>query len=175
MPNPNFNLLDTATGDRVLNADAISAIMAADPVPGEFSTLETSGDADIGGDTNVTGDVAAMGNISGKYLAGSVGAALTAVGTNRGTALQLAAAVNNVSTALSGTGVTLPLHTDVGEGGIVDIYSNGANAIKVYALNSETIDGTAGATGVTLTNTKRCQYTVIGGNWISAQLGVVSA
>lgn len=114
------------------------------------------------------------GNIAGvTYYLRSVGNALTAVGTNRATALQLAKEVNNVTTAAASTGVLLP----VGIIGMrVTIFNAGANAIQVYATASETIDTVAGSTGVVLTNTKRADYFFTAANtWISAQLGVVSA
>ena len=48
--------------------------------------------------------------------------------------------------------------------------------MQVYALASQTIDGTAGSTGVALTNAKRADYFAVSATaWISAQLGVVSA
>lgn len=119
-----------------------------------------------------TGTVTLL-NSTSAYALSSVGNALTAVGTNRATALQLAKQVNNVTTAASGTGVILPVGVI---GMVITVYNNGANAIKVYASASETIDTVAGATGVTLTDALRCQYTYVAANtWISAQLGVISA
>jgi hypothetical protein len=127
----------------------------------------------ITGNLTVTGSLTVTGNSSSAYALSSVGNALTAVGTNRATALQLAKQVNNVTTAASGTGVILPVGVI---GMVVTVYNNGANAIKVYASASETVDTVAGATGVTLTNALRCQYTFVAANtWISAQLGVISA
>lgn len=106
------------------------------------------------------------------YILRSVGNALTAAGTTRADALQLAAEVNNVTTAGSGTGIILP----VGVVGMrITVFNAGANPIKVYASGSETIDTVAGATGVTLTNAKRCEYFfTVALTWISAQLGVIS-
>jgi hypothetical protein len=106
----------------------------------------------------------------------SVATGLTAAGTNQATALPLTKALNVVATAAASTGVLLPDDTVVGVGGAVTVYNDGANAIKVYATGSDTIDGTAGATGVTLTNAKRCRFVVVSvGAWKSDQLGVVSA
>lgn len=103
----------------------------------------------------------------------SVSNALTAIGTNRATSLALVAQVNNITTALSGTGVTLPTAV---AGMVVIVFNAGANAIKVYGAGSDTIDGAAAATGVTLTNALRAQfYAVASATWVSAQLGVVSA
>lgn len=123
---------------------------------------------------SVTGALSATTTVTAStYFLRSVGNALTAVGTTRADALQLAKEINNVTTAAAGTGVILP----VGSVGMrIVIFNAGANAIKVYGSASETIDGTAGATGVTLTNAKRCEYFFVAANtWISAQLGVVSA
>lgn len=117
-----------------------------------------------------------LGIRTSSYFVGSVGNALTAVGTNRATALALTKQKNNVGTAASGTGVVLPSAATVGVGGWVDIFSGGANAIQVYGAGSDTIDTVAGSTGVPLTNTKRCRYSVdAAATWTSAQWGVVSA
>ena len=117
---------------------------------------------------------------SGNYLAQSVAAALTATGSTRAGALALAAQVNDVTTVAASTGVVLPLGTSVGLCAPILIFNAGANALTVYASGSDTIDTVAGATGVTLTNTKRCLYFPISVSagvsaWISAQLGVISA
>lgn len=122
----------------------------------------------IGGTTPAAGDFT--------YINLSTADALTAVGTNRATALQLASAINVVATAAASTGVALPAAATVGIGGSVIVFNDGANPIQVYAAGSETIDGTAGATGVALANAKRCEYWVTTAvKWKSAQLGVVSA
>jgi hypothetical protein len=108
----------------------------------------------------------------------STAAGLTAAGTTQANALALTKAINVIATAAASTGVALPSAASVGIGGYVVIFNDGANAIKVYGAvgSSDTIDGTAGATGVTLTNAKRCEYFVTAaGVWKSAQLGVVSA
>lgn len=129
----------------------------------------------VGGTTD-DGSTAFQANGNAKstgYFLRSVGNALTATGTTRADALQLAKEVNRLTTVASGTGVILP----VGVIGMrIRIYQSGANPVKVYASASETIDGTAGSTGVTLTNALRCEYEFVAANtWISAQLGVVSA
>ncbi len=126
------------------------------------------------GNTLVAGTLAVSGNATlTTYLLESVGNGLTAAGTTRTDALQLAKQINNVTTAGSGTGVILP----VGAIGMrITVFNAGANAIQVYASASETIDTVAGATGVPLTNTKRADFFFTAANtWISAQLGVVSA
>jgi len=99
--------------------------------------------------------------------------ALTAVGTNRATSLALTAQLNNITSAAASTGVTLQA---AAAGLFIVINHAGANAITVYGAGSDTIDGAAAATGVALTNAKRCIYMCFAAPaWISAQLGVVSA
>lgn len=110
------------------------------------------------------------------YTSVKTAAALTAAGTSRTDALALTSQLNFVATAALNTGVNLPSAATVGIGGYVSVFNAGANPIKVYAPGSDTIDGTAGSTGVTLTNAKRCEFYVsAAATWISAQLGVVSA
>jgi hypothetical protein len=58
--NPNFNLLDTAVGDRVLNAAAVAAIMVAAPAPVAATTLTASGTSVLTGAVSGAGFVAAV-------------------------------------------------------------------------------------------------------------------
>jgi hypothetical protein len=96
-----------------------------------------------------------------------------AAGTTRADALQLSREFTRISSAASGTGVILP--TGV-VGMYVTIYHGGANPVKVYANGSETIDGTAGSTGVTLTNGNACLYVFSAANtWHSFLMGGRSA
>lgn len=100
---------------------------------------------------------------------------LTAVGTTRANALALTSAVNVIGTAAASTGVVLPSAATVGIGGVVRIYNDGANPIKVYSAGSDTIDGVAGTTGVTLTNALRCDFQVTAAlTFKSAKLGTTS-
>src|SRR5438105_5052556 len=140
------------------------------PAAGTFTTV----DGVVG---SVTPAVATVtGLTSSGYIKGSVGNALTAVGSNRATGLQLAKEVNNVTTAATGTGVILPVGV-IGMEILVFADSGiAAASIQIYGSGSETIDTVAGSTGVVLTKAKRCIYKFVAANtWISAQLGVVSA
>src|SRR5438270_883707 len=71
------------------------------PAAGAFTTV----DGILGSVTPAAATV--TGLTSSGYIKGSVAAALTAVGTNRGTGLQLAKEFNYVATAATGTGVIL--------------------------------------------------------------------
>jgi hypothetical protein len=116
--------------------------------------------ATIGGTTPAAGTFT--------YAMTSRGNALTAAGSTRADALQLAATVNNITTAAASTGVILP----VGVVGMeIWVYNNGANSVQVYASASETINGTAGATGVALANAKVAVYHFMAANtWVGATL-----
>jgi hypothetical protein len=123
--------------------------------------------------TPAIGEATGTGITLTGYLKESVANALTATGTDRATALQLSAQINNVTTAAASTGVILPVGV---VGMIIVVFNAGANATQVYASASETIDTVAGSTGVPLTNAKRAMFMFVAANtWISAQLGVVSA
>jgi len=132
------------------------------PEPVNASTISATGAAAIGGNATVSG-----------YILESVANGLTAAGTTRADALQLAKQRNILATVASGTGVILP----VGVVGMrITIFNNGAHAAQVYASGSETIDTVAGSTGVVLTNALRCEYFFDATNtWLSAQLGALSA
>lgn len=119
--------------------------------------------------------VAAILAASPQFLPQSVAPNVTAAGTTAANAFQLTKGINIVNTVAAGAGVILPPSATVGIGGSVDVYNNdSADNVKVYG--DGTIDGVAGTTGVPLTFTKRCRYTVTAaGVWVSAQLGVVSA
>ena len=139
------------------------------------SAVAITGGTINGATVGATSPVAVTGtNVKATgYFLKSVGNALTATGTSRATALQLAAEINNVTTTATGTGVLLP----VGVIGMkIELFNAGAQVLQVYATASETIDTVAGSTGVNLTNAKRCKYEFVAANtWISAQLGVISA
>lgn len=115
------------------------------------------------------------GIVVADFVNQSVASGLTAIGTNRATSLALTSAINVIGTAAASTGVTLPAASAVGVGGMVSIFNDGANAIKVYGAGSDTIDGVAAATGVTLTNALRCEfYVTAAGVYKSAKLGATS-
>lgn len=72
---------------------------------------------------------------------------ISAAGTTQATATALTAALNNVTTVASGTGVNLPASS---AGLQITVQNNGANPLTVYPAQgaSDTINGQAAATGV---------------------------
>lgn len=98
--------------------------------------------------------------------------AAVATGTTRATAKALKAALTVFGTVAASTGAALDSTLPPGSSQIV--YNDGASTLTVYA--NDTIDGVAGATGVSLSAAARCVYTrLAGGTWKSALLGAVSA
>jgi hypothetical protein len=95
-------------------------------------------------------------------VAQSTANTLTALGTNRTTALVLTAAHNVVTSAAAGTGVSLP---DV-VGARIWIFNNqGTNAINVYPPNgTATINGGAAGAAVSLAANGKMQYVQVATN-----------
>lgn len=99
--------------------------------------------------------------------------AKTATGTTRADAYSITMARTRFTTVAASTGAVLPAAL---QGRSRWIYNAGASTLQVYGAGSDTIDGTAGATGVALSAAARCEYYCIADSvWISAKLGVVSA
>ncbi len=94
----------------------------------------------IGGNTPLTGNFTFAKQVPAT--------AITAAGTDQSTATALTAAISNITTTASGTGVKLPA---IAAGQQVTVYNNGANDLQVYSNNTATINGISGATGITLT------------------------
>ena len=160
-------------GNRLINGTKLNRIFQGNEY---VQNLAISGTLAVTGAMTQTGVLTVTANIvANGYVDFSTATGLTAAGTTRTDALALTKAINNVTTAAASTGVVLPSAATVGVGGSVIVFNNGASAIKVYAPGSDTIDGTAGSTGVTLTNALRCQYFVTAAaTWISAKLGATS-
>jgi hypothetical protein len=135
------------------------------PAAGTFTTLNASGLASLASAT-LTG-----------YFQGSVANGLTAVGTTRADALQLAKQFNVISTAATtAVGVVLPVGVVGMEIDIDGLTGIVAASFHVYASGSETIDTVAGATGVILTKPKTVRFKMVAANtWVSAVWGAVSS
>jgi hypothetical protein len=81
---------------------------------------------------------------------------LTASGTTIADALALSSFINLVGTAALNSGVKLPIDCPIGQ--CVYVANNGANAVRVYAQSSQTINTSiAGATGVSVATTQAVQ------------------
>lgn len=105
-------------------------------------------------------------SITTQHLNRGVAGPLTATGTTRADALQLTADFSYLGTAASGTGVIAPAALP---GAQCRIANGGAAAAKIYGKGTDTIDGVAAATGITLTNAKRADLIcIISGAWLSS-------
>ena len=108
--------------------------------------------------TGMPGELASVlstGTLSSAPTFSSSGS-LTAAGSTIADALALTSFVNLVGTAAASTGVKLPIDCPIGQ--VVYIANNGANSVKVYAQNSQTLNTTtAGATGTTVTPAQALQ------------------
>ena len=92
-------------------------------------------------------------------------------------AVPLTGAINVVTVcATSADAVSLPSASAALVGSSILVFNNGAAAAAVWPLLADKIDGGTAGAAVVLTNAKRCEYycTAVN-NWVSAQLGVVSA
>lgn len=98
------------------------------------------------------GDIRAIYDAIVNANAHSAAYGIAAAGTTQATATQLTSVINAVDTVASSTGVNLPLSTGARTTPFQMCYimNNGANTMKVYAAqgSSDTINGTAGATGI---------------------------
>jgi hypothetical protein len=85
---------------------------------------------------------------SGSYSQESVATGISAAGTTIADATQLAAAMNEVTTVASGTGVKLPV---AAVGATIVVQNLGANNLEVYPPNgSGVINGAAAGGAITL-------------------------
>ena len=169
---PTWTLFSLTSGAGDFTGSFQGTVGDVTPSTGVFTAI----DGPVGGNTPAAGAfttlAAATLAITG-LLTKSIANALTAAGSSRADALALTKQVNRITTAAASTGVVLPA---AAAGVAIVVFNDGANPVQVYAPGSDTIDGTAGATGVALTNAKRCVYFGVAANtYISAQLGVVSA
>jgi len=102
-------------------------------------------------------------------------ASITPAGSNLATAPLIGSVVTNLGAAASTTGAALPLSTNV-PGLPLFLINTGTAAVHIYGSGGDTIDGTAGTTGVTLTNTHRCFFTATAsGAYVSGPEGGVSS
>lgn len=122
----------------------------------EGSLLKDSNIA-AGQDLQSTRDV-----IVGRSIILTTDAGISAAGTNQGTATAVDAAICNVTTVASGTGVKFNA-TDT----ISIVYNNGANTLSVYPASGGTIDGGSANVAITMAVGEKRLFWNIGQAWTS--------
>lgn len=91
--------------------------------------------------------------------------ALTAAGSTKADALQLAASSNVFGTVGASTGAKLPAPS--GSAPVV-IYNGGANALTVYSYSStDTINALSAGAGFSVTNAKAAIFWPAGSRWVA--------
>jgi hypothetical protein len=153
--------------------------------------LSVTGSLSVGGQLTATafaGGTLAAGAITGAtiqtnggFVLGSVAPNVIAAGSAYAGATPLTAQINNITTAAVSSGAVLPpsAHT-FGGGGPVLVLNNGTAAVMVYgAVNfpgHDSIDGTSGTIGVTLSAGHRCFFTALApGAYVSGPEGGVTS
>jgi hypothetical protein len=105
----------------------------------------------------------------------TVFSSITPAGTNLATSVVVGSLTTLLGTAPSTAGVTLPPSSQV-IGYPLLMINNGTAAPHVYGQGGDTIDTTAGTTGVTLTNGHRCFFTATAaGTYVSGPEGGVTS
>ncbi len=104
-------------------------------------------------------------------------ASITPAGSNLATAPAIASLTTQLGTAASTTGAHLPAAAGlVGLTSPLLLINSGTAAIHLYGTGGDTIDGTAGTTGVTFTNAQRCFVTPVSSSaWITGPSGTIVA
>lgn len=162
LTSPTWTEIAALTGD-ALSAETLAITATTEATSATAAPLKSAGGLGIAKKAFIGGSVSMLDRAT----------ALTAAGTSRTDALALTKQFNDVTTVGAATaGVTLP---SAAGGFPVFVWNNGANAMHVYALGSETIDGVAGATGVVLTNDKSAVYYPISATAYVSMMGVKSA
>jgi len=137
----------------------------------------TSGRAEFGtvGDDNFSLKVSPDGSswntvlkmmaATGRLAFKSIGAGLSAAGSNQSTATALTSTLNQVTTVGSSQGVKLP-SPEAGE--MVLVANQGANALTVYPASGHSINNLAINTGLSVsTDTRRIFFAVSSSAWVS--------
>ena len=103
---------------------------------------------------------AGLANMEGQDPVSTINAA----GTTQATATSVVSSFTIVATTVSSSGVVL---MSANAQPVTAIYNKGANTLKVYANGSETINGIAGSTGVSVATAKGIILVASNNAWIS--------
>ncbi len=137
---PSLSIAAPTNGTVAIDGATIGGVT---PGAGTFSTVSIAAGSINGtviGNTSPT-----LANFT--FVRQTTTTGITATGTTRSDSVTLTTPINNITTTASGTGATLPSAV---AGNDVIVYNNGANTLKLYGASSDTINGVAGSTGITL-------------------------
>ena len=103
------------------------------------------------------------GGFAGSFQTFSAKDALVGAGANQAGATPIPAMMDRFTTVAVGTGAVLPIAV---AGMNITVINAGANPLQIYGNGSDTINGTAGPTGVALAVGKTAEYfTTVAGAW----------
>lgn len=108
------------------------------------------------------------------FVQGSQSLNITAAGLVASAATPMSAQFNLITTCGSGAGTALPYSNVVLGAGYVWTKNTGASACRLYGISGDTVDGTAGTTGIALGAGHVCFYIPISGGYQTGPEGGAS-
>lgn len=161
------NLPANAAGLEIMVINAGANSLTVYPFQGATDTINGNA-ATVGVQVIANAAVTFVSTVAGTWVAQNVGQGYsgtyatvgsqdnqTATGNNRATAFVITTALTRFSTVAASTGAVLPASA---AGLSFTVVNAGANPLQVYAAGTDTINGTAGATGVALAAGKTASY-----------------
>lgn len=157
-------------GVQVVSGGSETVLSGGSIVVSSGGTISMSSGAVLNGGTVIGASI----ENSASFVLNSA-TSITPAGSNLATAVTITTQSVQLGTAASTTGVALPASANV-LGIPLLLINTGTAAIHVYGEGGDTIDGTAGTTGVTLTNAHRCFFTSFAsGSFVSGPEGGVTS
>lgn len=153
--------------------ETFQTLLRVDNSAGVDGTLRTVSDGE-GTDSGLQLSTAGFGPVAGKFLFRTVSATVSAAGTDQAGATALTNEVNRVTTVAAGAGARLPTAV---AGMAVPVFSDGANALKVYPATGAAIDALSTNAAHTLAVGEEAIYFALSSTlWLTIKgLGVIAA
>lgn len=90
-------------------------------------------------------------------IQGDVSTSVLPAGTTQATAAQMSAAINDIATTPTNTGVLLPGSAST-PGDSIFVYNGGANTLKVYGASTESINSGGAGAAFSVATTKSAEF-----------------